>query len=113
MKRGTVCACHGHTSAVPQEDHHVLPQEYGGPTVKSNMARICSNAHGDVHYYIALLLKYVGDVPWEIRRTFGIGVRALAVRGYVQIVAGMPAHQVADVRRREMTYTLEEDPHAS
>jgi hypothetical protein len=105
-----MCECHVHTSAVPEEDHHILPQEYGGPTVKENMARICSNAHGDVHYFIALLLKYGSreKVPWAISRTFGVRVKFLAEKGYAQIVAGMPKHQLADIRRREMTYVLEE-----
>lgn len=112
MKRGTECAVHVHHGAVPQEDHHILPQEYGGKTTHTNMARICANAHSDVHYYIALLIKYgmtngFSNVPWPITRTFGIQVQRLAERGYSQIVAGLDAHHIEDLQRRE-AYLLEE-----
>lgn len=87
QKRGTNCAAHVHTEDVPLEDHHVFPQEYGGKTVSENMARICSNAHGMVHYFIDLLLYHHGEVPWEIATHFGYRVRALAMHGYEQIAA--------------------------
>lgn len=82
MKRGTQCAVHVHRDFVPQEDHHILPQEFGGKSAKENMARVCSNGHGDVHYYLNLLLKYDGQVPWNDAKMFGMRVKSLAQRGY-------------------------------
>lgn len=99
MKRGLQCAAHRHISPVPQEDHHIWPKEYGGPTVASNMARVCSNAHGDVHYFISLLLKYDGDVPNDLRQHFGWKIRRIAQRGYDQIVKHHDDVKLQDIKK--------------
>lgn len=103
QKRGTDCAVHKHQDVVPLEDHHIFPQEYGGKTVPSNMARICSNAHGSVHYFIDLLLYWKDDVPWPVGRTFGHKTRKMAQVGYDQIAA-LPRARLAvitgEARRR-------------
>lgn len=86
VKRGKACAVHYHKSRNPQEDHHILPKEFGGPTTKANLALCCSNGHGDTHYFLNLLLKFDGEVPWEIAQHFSKRVRDLAQRGYDAIV---------------------------
>lgn len=85
MKRGIECFGHVHRDKVPQEDHHIKPQEFGGQSVAENMARGCANAHSDTHYFLNLLLKYYGHVPWDIEREFGPKVRGIAQRGYNEI----------------------------
>lgn len=95
MKRGTACAVHVHKALVPQADHHILPQEYGGPTTKANLARLCYNGHADVHYFLDLFLKYDGDIPWELSQHFYVTVRNLAERGYEEIKKNPKLHEVA------------------
>lgn len=90
MKRGHDCAVHHHREMVPQEDHHVWPKEFGGPTVPDNLKRICANAHSDVHYFLNLLLAHQGDVHWSDAQWFGTRVRSLAVNGYTRIKANIP-----------------------
>lgn len=86
MKRGTGCSLHRHMSKVPLHDHHIQPKEYGGPTTPENMIRICANGHGDTHYYMDLLFKYMGNVPSHLKREFGKKTRDLATRGYLSTV---------------------------
>jgi hypothetical protein len=106
MKRGLECFGHVHDDKVPQEDHHVWPKEFGGPSVPSNMARGCCNAHSDTNYFLNLLLKYKGLVPWDIEQEFGSKIRRVAQRGYVEIVAHAPhllpaLRKIADLRLTE------------
>lgn len=108
MKRSRLCGAHVHNATVPIETHHIEPKEYGGKTEPDNLVKICSNAHGNVHYFIGLLLKHAGKVPMTEARTFGIREREIAAEGYRRIVAKLPSHQLADIIRREVTYTLEE-----
>lgn len=81
--RGTQCAAHVHDSLIPQERHHVWPLGYHGPDVATNKVTICCNAHSDIHYLIEAWLK---GKPVDLR-TYGPGVRALARRGYEQVMA--------------------------
>lgn len=85
MKRGVTCAVHVHDSPVPLEDHHIHPLGYHGPDTAANKARVCSNAHGDTHYYLEYLLKHNGQRPpnW---RTWSPRARALAVIGYARVI---------------------------
>jgi hypothetical protein len=85
MKRGTNCLTHRHQYPVPIETHHVWPKEYGGPTVAWNLEDVCSNGHGDTHYYLNNLLKHRGVVPASIARHFGYKVQHLARRGWMLI----------------------------
>lgn len=102
MKRGTDCAAHVHWTTVPLEDHHIFPREYGGTSAPGNIARVCSNAHGNIHYYIALLIKHIGAVPWDVARTFGKKERQLAKKGYEQILK-LPAREFADAGRHAVS----------
>ena len=97
MKRGTECAAHKHANKVPQEDHHVWPKMYGGPE-DGTLVRLCSNGHGDVHYYLALLLKYHGDVPGQLVWQFGKKTRQLAEQGYASMERAMSRDQMYRVR---------------
>lgn len=84
MKRGIECFGHVHTHPAPLEDHHVWPIEYGGPP-KQALRRGCSNAHGDVHYYLNMLLKHNGRVPRPEMIQFGWKNRGVAIEGYDMI----------------------------
>lgn len=37
--------------------HHVWPQEFGGPSVPTNLVWICDTGHYTIHVGLALLLK--------------------------------------------------------
>lgn len=97
MKRGILCAVHKHKVLVPQNDHHILPQEFGGPTTKANLALVCVNGHVDTHYFLDLLLKYEGEVPWEIAEHFYFKVRDLAKRGYDEIKKRQSVYDAAQI----------------
>lgn len=92
MKRGTNCGVHAHRHPVPIETHHIWPQEFGGPTIEWNLEDVCSNGHGDTHYYLNLTLKHgYGHVPATIARSFGWRVQHLARHGYDLISEHKPA----------------------
>jgi hypothetical protein len=111
VKRGIDCAVEMHWTPVPLEDHHIKPKENGGLKLwrgLPNIVRVCSNAHGNVHYFMDLLLKYEGKVPWKIARTFGKKTRSIAIMGVYRI---MQDTAVADVPllREQALRRLEED----
>lgn len=111
VKRGTACVVHRHREAVPEEDHHVKPQEYGGEKTWNglpNLARVCSNAHGNTHYFMDLLFKFHGNVPWLVRRTFGKKTRDLATEGYRRVILTEHPLHVATIREHALK-RLEED----
>lgn len=87
MARGFTCGAHVHRYLVPVESHHVWPLGYHGPDVPENREKLCANAHGDAHYLLERMLKLGGPVPWEERRTYGVGVRAVAERGFVAVMS--------------------------
>lgn len=99
MKRGRVCAVHVHYSKVPQEDHHVWPLGYHGPDIATNKARVCANGHGDIHYYLELLLKTgLSDpidannkIPSDVRREFGERTKEVAMLGFIATIYGLAA----------------------
>lgn len=95
MKRGRNCFGHEHRDKVPIETHHILPQEFGGKTVRENLADGCANAHSDTHYYLNLLLKNDGVVPYIVAREFGIRIRNMAQRGYDEIKKNQAVYDVA------------------
>lgn len=97
MKRGTNCFGHAHRDKAPIETHHIMPQEFGGKTVRANLADGCANAHSDTHYFLNLLLHHGGHVPWDVERDFGPKVRAMAQRGYNEIKKDPQLHDVAVV----------------
>jgi hypothetical protein len=83
--RSTDCVAHRHRSLVPVEAHHVRPISRGGHR-KGRTVVICANAHGDVHYLLDLVEEHGGlnAVPAGLRRTFGPGVRRIALDGWAQ-----------------------------
>lgn len=83
---GSDCWAHVHLSHVPLEDHHVWPLGDGGPNVKANRRRLCSNAHSSTHDLLDKMRKTEGGaVPWTVRRLYGWRVRRLALAGYQAI----------------------------
>lgn len=85
--RALDCAAHRHDHLVPVESHHVHPLGYHGPDTAANRTQVCANAHSDAHYLLARLLKTGGHLPWAEERTYGIGVRAIAHRGFAAVMA--------------------------
>lgn len=93
-KFGQDCVAHTHNSFVPLEDHHVHPKEYHGPDIKKNLVRVCSNGHGEIHYYLELLLATgktrivdaIDAVPIDVRRRFGVKVQHFASAGFIGIM---------------------------
>lgn len=86
---GTNCWAHRHRELVPLEIHHIWPVGDGGPNVAGNRISICSNAHSSTHDLLAKMLKAPdGRVEWDVRRRYGVRVRALAQAGYTAIRTG-------------------------
>lgn len=75
--------CHNHKHHVSYEDHHVWPKEFHGPSIPSNMIRICPNAHSDIH---DLMNKMLRGKPYNWKE-YGPNVRKYAVSGYKQVMA--------------------------
>jgi hypothetical protein len=81
--RGHNCQAHHHRELVPIEVHHVWPLGYHGPDIASNKVPICCNAHSDTHYLLEDMLR---GHPYDLRE-YGPAVRALARKGYDQVMA--------------------------
>jgi hypothetical protein len=60
------------------------PLSRNGPNVDSNLVLICANAHGNVHYLLTAIEKARGyeGIPTAVKRSYGPGVRAIALRGW-------------------------------
>ena len=82
-RSNTGFVCHAHTTKVSYEIHHVWPQEYHGPNSKSNLVKICCNAHSDIHWLLNLMLK---GKPYVLS-DYGPHIRTLAQQGYDAIMA--------------------------
>jgi 5-methylcytosine-specific restriction endonuclease McrA len=83
---GRDCWAHRHRDDVPLEDHHVWPIGQGGPNVRTNKVRICSNAHSSTHDLLSkMMAAHTAAVPWKLRRRYGRKVRRLAEAGYKAI----------------------------
>jgi hypothetical protein len=75
--------CHDHTSMVSYELHHIWPLGYHGPDIPGNKAKVCPNAHSDIHYLMERLFR---GKPVNYRE-YGPNVRDLARWGYEQVIA--------------------------
>lgn len=86
MARGTQCVCHRHEYVTSEENHHMQPQSRGGRTRADNMVYLCSNAHGDVHYFLDLIEDHRGPehVPFALAKHFSPAVRRVARRGWAK-----------------------------
>jgi hypothetical protein len=95
FKYGLACSVHKHRDFVPAEDHHIWPKEWHGPDTKENLTRVCSNGHGEIHYYLNLLLATghsdpvvaVNSIPHHIRARFGPRVKAFGLKGFMGIMS--------------------------
>lgn len=91
VQMGMQCAVHKHRELVPLHTHHVHPLGEGGEDVKGNEVIVCANGHYSVHALLDLMLKFhrqAGEpVPWIRRRMYGRKVRAMAQRGFDEIMA--------------------------
>lgn len=87
MKHGE-CTVHKHREGVPIEVHHVWPKGMGGPNVPGNRVPLCSNGHGQVHEYLAVLVKGEGKAPWLVKLKYGYKVRRVAALGYDRFKRG-------------------------
>jgi hypothetical protein len=58
--------------------HHIYPQEWGGPTVSSNLVEVCDTGHYNIH---AILTLMVAGTPLD--KNLGTKKEyALAKQGY-------------------------------
>jgi hypothetical protein len=58
----------------------------------SHTAWLCGTCRGNLWVYQKILYERKGDIPWDVQRSFGNGIRALAKRGwgfYVTYLAGL------------------------
>lgn len=48
---GNLCTVHGYHYPTPLRTvkHHIVPQEYGGPTTPENLLLVCDNGHYAIH----------------------------------------------------------------
>lgn len=76
-------ACHAHRELVSYEIHHCWPTQYHGPDKAWNKVKVCPNAHSDTHW---LLERMLAGKPYDLRE-YGPSIRALAQRGYEQVMA--------------------------
>lgn len=80
------CTVHGEHRPRPWdvEVHHVWPLGMGGPDTPRNRVPICPTGHTNVHALLrhAARAGGVDEVPWDVRRRFHPGERALARIGY-------------------------------
>lgn len=49
---------------------------------KRHTAWLCGTCRGNLWVYQKLLYERHGEIPWEVQRSFGNGIRALAKRGW-------------------------------
>lgn len=85
---GQGCECvnqHVPATYVPAK-HHIVPESWGGPTIKTNLVLICPNTHTATHRLIDSYVRTGGDPGWEVRRHFSPYIRDLAARAW----AGRP-----------------------
>ena len=80
---GNSCVVHGSHWPVPLRTvkHHILPLEFGGPNVASNLVLTCDTGHYNIHTVLNALLK--GETPPKSTRK----ERAYAQQGYDAIQA--------------------------
>ena len=74
--------CHDHKTMVSFEMHHVWPVGYHGPNIKSNLIKICPNAHSDIHFLMELMFR---GKPYNFRE-YGYSIRCYALKGYQQVI---------------------------
>jgi hypothetical protein len=81
---GNHCTVHGYHRPTPLRTvlHHILPQEYGGPTVAANLVKVCDTGHYNIHACLDALLAGK-PMPGGTRRE-----KALARQGLDQIKKG-------------------------
>jgi hypothetical protein len=72
-------------NTIVNEKHHIWPKGNGGPTVPENLVVVCATGHNSIHALLHYFVKLKGDVPWDVRRHFHPGERALAKLGYERI----------------------------
>lgn len=121
MARGVRCQAHKHNSVVAEENHHLQPMSRGGRTVVANMRYLCANAHSDTHYLLDLIEDYaipligtgaaprdpLSVIPWEVLRTYGLGIRHAAVTGWLRYAEAFLA---GDYRRHAALWTTGGQP---
>jgi len=64
--------------------HHIWPQEYGGPTVPTNLVLVCDTGHYNIHAVLDALLK--GTTPPKTHKA----EQSLALAGYAAIKKAAP-----------------------
>lgn len=77
---GNLCTVHGFWHR-PQPTrtvkHHILPQEYGGPTTPENLVLVCDTGHYNIHAALDAMI-HKKPIPKVTRREL-----AIARQGYL------------------------------
>lgn len=79
-----LCGCvKSHTPRpISFDDHHVLPQSWGGKLGK--LVKLCPTAHRNVHSLLNLYVHHMDTPPAAELRLFSPFVRALAAEAWTQ-----------------------------
>jgi hypothetical protein len=64
------------------DTHHVLPLAWGGIEEPKNQVEVCQTGHANIHRLLSEYEDRDQTPPWEVRRQFGPGERALAVKAW-------------------------------
>ena len=81
------CVARHSPSAFVVNQHHVIPQSWGGPTVPENLVPLCPNTHTATHRLIDAYVAGNGDPGWRVKWRYTRLSRLLAARAW----AGRPA----------------------
>jgi HNH endonuclease len=81
--------------------HHIMPKEFGGPTLVGNLVVVCPTGHYNIHSLLDEYLKANGNPAGDVLRGYTYGERGTALEGYNRITNGWqdypPGRAVLDV----------------
>lgn len=84
--RTTSQPCQLHQRHAPESHvnhrHHIWTLGDGGPDIEDNIVVACPTGHYNIHRLIAEYKIHMGNVPYNIIRTFAFGERKYAELGY-------------------------------
>lgn len=93
-KKCTCVGYHSPASYVPNE-HHILPQSWGGQTVPENLIFICPNTHTATHDLLNQYIHNQGRPSAEVLQHYNKLAQELAARAWAQRPSNHPPYTVA------------------
>lgn len=94
MNRQCQCVTEHSPTAYVTNQHHIVPQSWGGQTVATNLIPICPNTHTAVHELMNAYVHAGGLPPWEIRQHYSTFVRDLAAYAWARRPNDHPPYTV-------------------